>query len=67
MAYTDQQIKEKAIAAPLTGFVATTGTPLPTDSVLVGIEKNAGNLGQVQVQIGTQQVSDNLFKYYNFK
>lgn len=67
MSFTKTEVKQIAITAPLTGFVTQTGTPIPADSILIGIEKNAGTIGQLQAQIGALTIGINLFNYYNFK
>lgn len=55
----------RAIAAPLTGYVAGAGTITSTDSVLVGIQKNAGNIAAIVTPANTTAAASNWFTAYN--
>lgn len=44
MAYTQNQIKKIAITAPVTGYAATTGTVVPTDTILQALQKLDGTI-----------------------
>ena len=67
MSFTKQEVKQIAITAPLTAYTPLTGTITSSDTVLQGIEKNAGNLAVTNITIGAIQVGNNLFNYYNFR
>ena len=56
---TTQEIKDTAIQAALTGFVASAGTVVNTDTILQAIQKLAGT-------ISAATSNNNLFNYYNF-
>lgn len=59
----------KIIDALLTGFVADSGSVsvLATDTIKQAFQKLAGTDAQLSLQIGTVQVGNNLFNYYNFR
>lgn len=54
------------IGALLTGYVSGAGTVSAADSILTAIQKLNGNVDANTTAIGTIQVGNNLFNYYNF-
>jgi hypothetical protein len=57
----------RAIAATLTGYVSGAGAITSADSILSAIQKLDGTSNVLATQIGTIQVGNNLFNYYNFR
>jgi|GEM_PF-1040088 len=55
----------RAISAPLTGYVAGAGTITSGDSVLAGIQKNAGNIAAIVTPANTTATASNFFTAYN--
>jgi hypothetical protein len=51
----------------LEGFTSSAGTVSSGDTIITAIQKIDGNVAQVQTQVGTVQVGNNLFNYYNFR
>lgn len=51
----------------LTGFVSGAGSVSSADTILQAIQKLDGNIAVNTTAIGTIQVGNNLFNYYNFK
>jgi hypothetical protein len=55
----------RAIAAPLTGYVAGAGTITSADSILVAIQKNAGNLAALVLPQSSLATASNWIRSYD--
>ena len=65
--YTKQEIQTFAVQAPVSYFTPNNGAIADGDGLQVVAEKLDGKDAQLSAQIGTIQVGNNLFNYYNFR